>query len=254
MEAKTELLEEDHMSVHQQVMGPNSDLATNNIVPKFKYDGGSPAQFNRDFLSCVATAYGVREAYFWDEKKTLSEEEARKDTVAMLVLRQYLTDKVLQIVMINQPERASTVYRVLEVVFLKSDIRTKAQVNRELAMCEMALGEGLQQFIARINGLMEESQQMGEPITDNQRLVTLATRLKGPWREMADALIDREPDLTYTLLLQHLMQKLRSDPDEWRSDQAYVSTTEGSGRWRQGGQSNGSGRGGLGQGMGGGGC
>ena len=47
-------------------MGPNANLTTKNIVPKFKYDGGNPAQFNRDFLSCVATAYGVRDAYLWD--------------------------------------------------------------------------------------------------------------------------------------------------------------------------------------------
>jgi hypothetical protein len=154
-------------------MGPNSDLATKNIVSKFRYDGGNPAQFNRDFLCCVATTYRVREAYSWDEEKELSEVEERKDTVASLVLRQYLTDKVLQIVMIGQPRRVSSIFKVLETVFLKSDIRTKAQVSRELSMCEMemAMGESLQDFIARINALMEESHQMGEPITDNQRMM-----------------------------------------------------------------------------------
>jgi hypothetical protein len=131
------------------------------------------------------------------------------------------------------------IYKVLDAVFLKSDIRTKAQVGRELSMCEMALGESLQDFIARINDLMEESQMMGEPITDNQRMITLATRLRDPWHEVADNLIDREPELTYTLLMQHLMQKLCSDPEGRRSNMAFVSTTSVGNRERGGGQSNG---------------
>jgi hypothetical protein len=140
MDTKVEHKEEGYESIHQQVMGPNSDLATKDIVPKFKYDGGNPAQFNRDFLNCVATAYGVRDAFFWGEEKRLTADEERKDVVASLVLRGYLTDKVLKIVMVGQPRRASSIYKVLDAVFLRSDIRTKAQVGRELSMCEMALG------------------------------------------------------------------------------------------------------------------
>ena len=131
-------------------MGLDSDLATKSIVPKFKYNGGNPAQFNRDFLPCVAKTYGVKDVYSWDEDKVLTEEEERKDNVASLVLRQYLTDRILKIVMIGQPTRASSIYKVLDTVFLKSDIRTKAQVSRELALCEMALGESLQDFVARL--------------------------------------------------------------------------------------------------------
>jgi hypothetical protein len=248
MEHKEDHRDEGYEPIHQQVMGPNADLTTKNKVPKFKYDGGNPAQFNRDFLSCVATAYGVRDAYLWDEDKELRPDEERKDTVASLVLRQYLSDKVLKMVMIGQPTRASSIYKVLDAVFLKSDIRTKAQVSRELSMCDMAMGETLQDFIARLNDLMEESQMMGEPITDNQRMITLATRLKEPWREIADNLIDREPDLTYTLLMQHLMQRLRSDPDGRRPERAFMSTTGGGSRGRGGRQSSGGGRGTGGEG------
>jgi hypothetical protein len=58
---------------HQQVMGPNADRAKA-LIPKFKYDGGNPTVFNRDFL-VVASAYGISEAYNWEEEWELNEEK-----------------------------------------------------------------------------------------------------------------------------------------------------------------------------------
>jgi hypothetical protein len=165
---------------HQQVMGPDASLATETIVPKFKCDGGNLTTFNRLFITRVAKAYGVAEVYNWAEDKELTPEEEQKDNTVFLLLRQYLTERVLKIVMVGNPERASTIYKVLKTVFLSTDARTSLQVDRELSMCEMTLGESLQDFIARLNDLMEESCQMGEPMTDRRRMITLATRLRDP--------------------------------------------------------------------------
>jgi hypothetical protein len=147
---------------YQQAMGPHTSLATKTIVPKFQYDGGNPTMFNRLFISRVAKAYGVAEVYSWADTKELTPEEEQKDNTAFLLLRQYLTERVLKIVMVGQPECASTIYKVLKTVFLSTDARTSLQVDRELSMCEMSLGEALQDFIARLNDLMEESCQMGK--------------------------------------------------------------------------------------------
>ena len=60
---------------NQQVMGLNADLATSKaLVPKFKYDGGHPGKFNRDF-PVVQAAYGLTRVYEWEDDKVLTEEE-----------------------------------------------------------------------------------------------------------------------------------------------------------------------------------
>ena len=129
---------EEQQLVYQQVMGPDANLSTKTIVPKFRYDGGNPTMFKRDFLPHVAKAYGVADVFAWEEDKVLTAEEELRDNTAFLVLRQYLTDRVLKIVMVGQPKRASSVFNVLSAVFLTNDARTSLQVGRELSMCEMA--------------------------------------------------------------------------------------------------------------------
>ena len=122
---------------NQQVMGPQAER-NSKLVPKFKYDGGSPGVFLRDFL-VVASAFGVANVYGhdWDDGKELSEEEEQKNTLALLVLRQYLTERVLNVIMVGQPRLASTVYKTLKTIFLCNDARTKVQVTKELHGCEM---------------------------------------------------------------------------------------------------------------------
>ena len=163
--------------------------------------------FNRDFLPHVAKAYGVNAVFGWDDDKELTEEEEKMDNLAFLVLRQYLTDRVLKIITVGNPTRASAVFKALTTIYLTNDVRSSVQIGRELASCEMALGEALPDFLARINDLMEESQQMGDPITDKQRVVMLATRLRDPWRTLANDRIDRDDHLTYLGLVQHLVQR-----------------------------------------------
>jgi hypothetical protein len=47
----------------QQVMGPHVDRATSKeLVPKFKFDGGNPGMFIREF-PVVASAFGVTQIY-----------------------------------------------------------------------------------------------------------------------------------------------------------------------------------------------
>ena len=92
MEEKAEL-------EYQQVMGLNADLLMSKaLVPKFKFDGREPGKFERDFPT-VTAAYGVTEVYKWPSDKHMTEEEERKNNIAMLVLREYLTEKVLKIVL-----------------------------------------------------------------------------------------------------------------------------------------------------------
>ena len=149
-------MEEKEGTELQQVMGLNADLLTSKaLVPKFKFDGGNPGKFNRDF-PVVAASYGVAEVYKWPAEKEMTEEEELKNNAALLVLREYLSDKILKIVLVGQPKMASMVYGTLRKNFLTNDARTKVHVNRELHSCEMALGEFLTDFVARINGLMEE--------------------------------------------------------------------------------------------------
>jgi hypothetical protein len=86
-------MEEKEGAELQQVMGLNADLLTSKaLVPKFKFHGGNPGKFNRDF-PVVAAAYGVAEVYKWPAEKEMTEEEERKNNVPMLVLREYLSDR-----------------------------------------------------------------------------------------------------------------------------------------------------------------
>jgi hypothetical protein len=229
----------------QQVMGPHADRVTcKELVPKFKFDGGDPGVFLREF-PVVASAFGVTTVYHWEypDDAELDEEREKKNTLALLVLRQYLTDKVLKIIMVDNPRLACTVYRALSTMFFSTDARTKVQVTRELQRCEMGVGESLQDFLARINGLIEEATVHGEIISPENRMVLVATRLREPWRQQANDKMDRDPNLTYATLIQHLVMRQRGEVNE-RSIDAYVSTAIHPGEWegqssRQFGKGNG---------------
>jgi len=241
----------------QQVMGLNADLLTSKgLVPKFKFNGEDPGAFERDF-KVVAAAYGVTAVYEWPKEKDMTVEEGRKNTIAMLVLRNYLTEKVLKILLVGQPVLASTVYNTLKTIFLTNDARTKVHVNRDLHSCEMALGESMTDFVARVNNLMEESERLGEVYSPQARMIMVATRLREPWRTLANDKLDREDDCTYEALIQFLVLRER-DTKDTRRDEAYLAghSTNGVGRQQQeerGGQQNrgggrGGGRGGRGRG------
>ena len=176
-------------------MASDAETTVKSLVPKFKFDGGNPTTFIREFIPVVAKAYGIAAVYEWAEDKALDDEEERLDNLAGLVLRQYLSDRVLKIVTVGQPKRTSSVYKVLKTIYLTSDLRTSVQVNMELTACQMAIGESLTDFVARINALVEECQQLGDVISEKQRMVILATRLREPWRKLANDHIDRDRDL-----------------------------------------------------------
>ena len=89
-------------------------------------------------------------------------------------------------IMVGKPKLASTIYALLNTIFLASDARTQTQVTRELQQCEMGIGESLTDFIARINGLMEEAENLGEVFSQQTRMVMVATRLREPWRQQAN--------------------------------------------------------------------
>jgi hypothetical protein len=253
-------MEEKEGVEHQQVMGLNADLLTSKaLVPKFKFDGENPGKFNRDF-PVVAASYGVTEVYKWPKGKVMTEEEELKNNAALLVLREYLSDKILKIVSVGQPKMASVVYGTLSRIFLTTDAKTTVHVNRELHSCEMALGESLTDFVARINDLMEESERLGEVYSGKARMIMVATRLREPWRTMANDKLDREPELEYEELIQFLVLRERGDKPEHRPDQAYLVTQQQSGRGAEqreqreqreggrGGGRTGRGRGGRGRG------
>ena len=92
----------------QQVMGPHVDRATSKeLVPKFKFDGGNPGMFIREF-PVVASAFGVTQIYHWDKQEgdELSKEEEKRNTLAVLVLRNYLSERVLKVIMVGKPKLA----------------------------------------------------------------------------------------------------------------------------------------------------
>jgi hypothetical protein len=135
----------------QQVMGQEASLK---LLPKFVYDGGNPFRFIRDFLPLVARRMQVEDAYKWPEEKELEEEEHKQNTLAIALLRMYVSENVLRVITVGSPNRASTLYRNLEVIFLQRDSRTKVQIQREISACEMRVGEGLVDFLGRINTLL----------------------------------------------------------------------------------------------------
>lgn len=174
---------------NQQVMGPHGNHTTESIVPKFKYDGGNPLMFLRDF-PIVATEFGVNEVNLWDEDKELDEEKLRKNNKALLILRQYITERILSVITVGRPTWASTVYRNLREMFLSSDTRTKVQIQRELHL-QNGDGKSLVDFLARINTLIEEQERLGELMTKEVRMVTIVSRLREPWRQIANDKMDR---------------------------------------------------------------
>ena len=115
------------MAENPQVYAPwdasRADART--LIPRFKYDGGNPVQFVRDF-PIVASAIGVSKVYKWrDDKEIDDEKEEKCNNTALMILRQYLTERVLSVVMVGQPKLAVTVYRAVETIFITNDARTK---------------------------------------------------------------------------------------------------------------------------------
>jgi hypothetical protein len=67
---------------NQQVMGPPQDqLTSKHLVPKFKYDGGNPAEFLKDF-SVVGKVFRVEAVYKWelDDGAELTVDKEEKNT------------------------------------------------------------------------------------------------------------------------------------------------------------------------------
>ena len=60
--------------------------------------------FMRDF-PVVASAFGVAALYHkdWEDAKDLDEDEEKRNTLALLVLRQYLTERVLSVITVGRP-------------------------------------------------------------------------------------------------------------------------------------------------------
>ena len=193
----------------QEVWG-NSDAsraAMGRLLPKFKYDGGNPGKFDRDF-PLVAAHYGIQDVLNWDPDTAITkEDDVKLNNVAMAVLRQYLSDEVLQVVLVDRPTNASAVFSNLKIMFLGHDNRTKVQNQQLLSACEQGRNESLVTFLSRINSLLEESTRLGDTISPQARLCTVAARLRQPWRAMAQEKLDREPELDYAKLVQFLMQK-----------------------------------------------
>jgi hypothetical protein len=125
----------------------------------------------------VGKAFGVEGVYKWDleDDAELTVDQEEKNTLALLVLRQYLTERVQKVITAGKPRLASTIFKNLDTIFLANDAQTKVQVSRELQSCEMGIGETLVDFLARINGLMEEAETMGEVFSQENRMVTVAT-------------------------------------------------------------------------------
>ena len=81
---------------------------------------------------------------------------------------------------------------------------------------------------SQINGLMEEAENLGEVFSQQTRMVMVATRLREPWRQQANDKMDRDNDLNYSKLVQHLFLRQRGEAQE-RSIETYVAnvgTTE----------------------------
>ena len=144
----------------QQVMGPSAVGEVHKLAPKFLFNGENPGQFKREF-PFAAEYYGVSEAFKWPEGKELSEKEQRLNVMALAILRSYITEDVLHVIMVGEEDRASTLMRALETIFLANDARTKLQVQRELLGCDMRVGESLMTFLGRINKLIHELKCMG---------------------------------------------------------------------------------------------
>ena len=98
----------------------------------------------------------------------------------------------------------------------------------------MGIGESLTDFIARINGLMEEAENLGEVFSQQTRMVMVATRLREPWRQQANDKMDRDNDLNYSKLVQHLFLRQRGEAQE-RSIETYVANVGTTERRDQGG-------------------
>jgi hypothetical protein len=61
----------------------------------------------------VFSAFGVTVVYKWEyaDDADLDEDWEKKNTLAMLVLRQYLMEKVMKIIMVGDPRLACTIYK-----------------------------------------------------------------------------------------------------------------------------------------------
>jgi hypothetical protein len=227
------------MDIHQQVMGETTSASRGvHLLPKFKYNGGNPARFRRDF-PLVAGYYGVADVYQWDVERDLTDEDSKRNTLAMAVLCQYLTEDVTQMLMVGVPSRALILYRALEVMFLGNDAHTQVQVQWEISSCEQLAGESLVSFLRRINGILNEQYLAGDAVSDEVRLVTVASRLREPWRTLANNRLEQEKSLTYEKLVSTCISVLRQSGEgsELGYEGAFVAREAGgsSDRERRGG-------------------
>ena len=88
----------------QQVMGPDVTRAgAMAMLPRFKYDGGCPSRFLRDF-PLVSKFFGVEDVFRWDVDQRLDEEGEKRNTVGVTVLRQYVSEDVLSVISVGQPQ------------------------------------------------------------------------------------------------------------------------------------------------------
>ena len=134
----------------EQVMGPHqASKELGRMAPKFVFNGENAGKFIREF-PFVAEYYGISEAYTWDDEAELDEAGKRKIVLALDVLRQYISDDVLQIILEGEVTRASVLMKALDKVFLAKDARTKMQVEKNLFNCDMKIGGGLVTFLGRL--------------------------------------------------------------------------------------------------------
>ena len=193
-----------------QVMGPNEGKEITKMAPKFLFDGGNWGKFQREF-PFVAEYYGVAEAYYWEPDRELSEKEQRTNVLAVAVLRQYITDDVLQTIMTGEATWASVLYGSLQKVFFSKDARTRMQITTELMSCSMRIGEPLLGFLGRINGLVNELLGTGEKVDEKSRMVIIASKLRPALKEAAEDKMERSPELTYEGLVAYLIAKQKSE-------------------------------------------
>jgi hypothetical protein len=213
----------DEITLGQQVMGLSDEgkLAMA-LIPKFKFDGGSPAKFIRDF-PVVAKAFGVQEAYEWDPTQQLTPEQEELDNRAILVLRHYLTEDILQVLSFKKIGRAAAMMQSLRSVFLANNARTRVQVQKEMHTCEQRLGESLMEFLARVSSLLSELEAMGEETSEEAKIITVVTRLRQPLRQAAEDKLDRQPDITMEQLISFLVLKEKCVIQEDTIASAYMA-------------------------------
>jgi hypothetical protein len=180
------------------------------MLPKFVYDGGSPRQFVKNF-PLVAAFFKVAEVYEWEPSRALGDAEKELDARAMVVLRQYVSEDVFEVISVGAADRASLLYSNLKQMFLRNDARVKLQIHSELHGATMRPGETILSFIGRLSALMNELDVMGEQLPNELRTLMMVTKLREPWRTIAGSKLEREPEATFSDMVGYLLLKVRGE-------------------------------------------